>query len=353
MRTTKDKPGIRPTPLHYLTSTLALTLVCCSLLCIYLYTTPTHASTGSQQANGQTMSGQLPFDETETDTPPPTVTSTPSPTATSTPSPTAASTATPIPSPSGIRTTTPSPAPTRSATPTATVQPSPAATGVQTPSPGATPTSSATSIAITTQGTGANQTPVASPAPTNNQRAQASQGARHPGNTFPFSALMIGLGSVALLGLLLILGWVIARRCLLPASLPKLPPSGAAPWSRTRISNPPVSLHALPPMAAVPVPNQPAFSARDHAAPTAAGPASRTNPSAGSGQPLDSSYLAARIRQRRNELRATASLPAFQNQVAGKLSAEIAELNDPYLRSLIQLYSERGRAARHSPRESS
>ena len=164
---------------------------------------------------------------------------------------------------------------------------------------------------------------------------------------------MIGLGSVALLGLLLILGWMIVRRCLLPASLPKLPPSGAAPWSRTRISDPPVSLHALPTMADVPVTNLPVFSSREHAVPAAAGPASHTNPSAGIGQPVDSSYLAARIRQRRNELRATASLPASQNQVAGKLSAEIAELNDPYLRSLIQLYSERGRDARHSPRESS
>lgn len=290
------------------------------------------------------MSGQLPFDETETETPPPTVTSTPSPTATTT--------ATPIPSPSVTRTTMPSPTPTRSATPTATVQPSPAVTGVHTPSPGATPTSKATSIAITAQGTGANQTPVASPAPTNNQRAQASQGARYPGNTFPFSALIIGLGSLALLGLLLIPGWMIARRCLLPAPLPKLPPSGAGSWSRTRISDPPDSLHALPTMAAVPVTNLPAFSSRDHAAPAAAGPVSNTNPSVGTGQPFDSSDLAARIRQRRNELRATASLPAFENQVAGKLSAEIAELNDPYLRSLLRLYGERGRAARHSPRES-
>jgi hypothetical protein len=339
MRTTKDKPGIRPTPLHYLTSTLALALVCCSLLCIYLYTTPTHASTGSQQANGQTMSGQLPFDETETETPPPTATSTPSPTVTTTPSPTATTPATPTPSPSVTRTTTPSPTPQRSATPTATVRPSPATTGMQTPSPGATPTSKATSITITALGAGANQTPVTSPAPMNNQSDQVSQGAHHTGNTFPFPALMIGLGSLALLGLLLIPGWMIARRCLLPAPLPKLPPSGAAPWSRTRISDPPDSLHALPTMADVPVTNLPAFSSRDHAAPAAAGPVSNTNPSAGSGQPFDSSYLAARIRQRRNELRATANLPAFQNQVAGKLSAEIAELNDPYLRSLIRLYS--------------
>ena len=387
MRTTKNEPGIQPAPLHYITGMLALALVCCSLLCIYWYTTPAHASSGSDQANGKTMSGQVAFDETETETSSPTIATTPSPTVTTI--------STPTPAPSVSLTTTPSPTSARSATPTATVQPSLAATSTQTSSPGATPTSSATSISITTLGTGAHQTPVSSPAPTNTLVDQSSQGAHRPGNTFPFSALLIGLGSVVPLGLLFISGWMIVRRRLLSLSSPRLTPSGAAPWSRRRISdqlspftlqdnrtskvlslelsagvttatpgsytssaasrpgslfipgsNPPASLHALPTMAATSVPNLPVFSLKDEATPTATSPASHLNPPAGTGYPVassDSSYLAARIRQRRNELRATAGRPAFQKQTPGELSAEITELNDPYLQSLIQLYGQRRR----------
>ena len=395
MRTTKNKPGIQPTPLHYLTGLLALAFICCSLLCIYWYTTSAHASSESPQANGKTMSGQVAFDGTETEYPSPTVTTTttpnPSPNATRTTTPNATRTTTSNLSPDATSATTPSPTSTGSATPAATVQPSPAATGTQTPSPGATPASSATSISIITQGTGANQTPVSLPATTNDLGAQSSQGAHHPGNTFPFSALMIGLGSVALLGLLFIPGWMIVRRRLLSMSSPKLSPSRAASWSRTRISdqvsafnlqdnltynalsagvttatpglytssavsrpgslfapdsNPPASLQALPTTADISVPNPPAFSARDYATSAATSPASHTNPPADIGHSFlssDSSYLAARIRQRRNELRATESLSAFQKQTPGELSAEITELSDPYLQSLIQLYNARGR----------
>jgi hypothetical protein len=188
---------------------------------------------------------------------------------------------------------------------------------------------------------------------------------------------MIGLGSVALLGLLFISGWMIVRRRLLPMSSPKLPPSGAAPWSRTLISdqeelqseqgyatynaptarttttnpglytpsavslpgslftpgsNPPASLHTLPNVAAIAVPNLAVFSLRDDATPAATSPASHTNPPAGNGRSYvwtDSSYLATRRRQRRNELRATDNLPAFQKQTPGELSVEITELSDP------------------------
>ena len=101
MRTTQDEPGIRPALLQYMIGTFALALVCCSLLCIYFYTTPAHADPGYQQANSKTMTGQVAFDETETDTPSPTVTNTPSPTVTTT--------STPTPLPSATRTTTPSP----------------------------------------------------------------------------------------------------------------------------------------------------------------------------------------------------------------------------------------------------
>jgi hypothetical protein len=171
----------------------------------------------------------------------------------------------------------------------------------------------------------------------------------------------------------------------------KLSPSRAASWSRTRISgqvfafnlqdnltynalsagvttatpglytssavsqpgslftpgsNPPASLHALPTTTDISVPNPPAFSARDYATSAATSRASHTNPPADIGHSFlssDSSYLAARIRQRRNELRATESLSAFQKQTPGELSAEITELSDPYLQSLIQLYNARGR----------
>lgn len=333
MRTTKKGPAIRPTSLHYMAGIFALALACCSLLCIYWYTTSAHASSGFQQAKGMAISGLVKFDDTETETP--------SSTTTITPSPTTSTTSTPTPSPSATRTTTPSPTSTKAATPTATGRPTPTATGLQTPSPGARPTSSATSISITTQGTGVNQTPVASPAPTNTRGDQASQGTPHPGNTLPLSSLTLSLGSVILLGLLCILGWVSLRRRLLPLSSPRLPPSGAAPWSRTRASE------QVSPFTSQDT--QPAPSSKDHATTTAASRTSHTSPPVNRGQSFDSPYLAARIRQRRAELRAAASLSAFQRRGPDELSAELTESSDPYLQSLIQLYSERGQAARQAP----
>jgi hypothetical protein len=45
---------------------------------------------------------------------------------------------------------------------------------------------------------------------------------------------------VSIMGLLLSLGigWLVFRRMLMPQNQAKLPPSGAVPWSRTRIANP-------------------------------------------------------------------------------------------------------------------
>jgi hypothetical protein len=344
MRTTQDEPGIRPALLQYMIGMFALALVCCSLLCIYFYTTPAHADPGYQQANGKTMIGQVAFDETETEIPSPTVTNTPSPTVTTT--------STPTPLPSATRTTTPSPTPTRSATPKATIQPSPTATSMQTPSPGATPTSGALSISTTTQGTSANQPQraVSSPAPTNNQ-ADPSQNATHPGNTFPFSSLMLGLGSVALLGLLCIPGWVILRRRLLPVLSPKLPPSGAAPWSRTRISDQEQTVQYGAQFQVSPL------SPQDHApynAPSVA-------PCAGTTTAIPGLYTSSTVSRPRSLFTADSNppaslnglptmgavpvpnLPAFQKQTPDELSAENTELSDTYLRYLIQLYRERGR----------
>src|SRR5215831_7414017 len=103
MRFANNEPEIRPTLLHYIACMLAIALVCCSLLCVYSFTTSAYASTGFMQANGKTMSGQVPLDDTETGTPPPTITNTPPPTTTNTPPPTTTST----PSPSVTTTSTP------------------------------------------------------------------------------------------------------------------------------------------------------------------------------------------------------------------------------------------------------
>src|SRR5712692_2310660 len=85
MRTTKDeqcKPvPKRPTPLQAISGILALSLVCFSVLCFYFHKTPAYASSGYHQING-TTTGQVPFDDTETDTPSQTVTTTPSSTVT-------------------------------------------------------------------------------------------------------------------------------------------------------------------------------------------------------------------------------------------------------------------------------
>ena len=307
MRFTKNEPGIRPTLLHYFACMLAIALVCCSLLGIYSYTTSAYASTGFLPANGKTMGQQAAFDDTETETP--------SPTTTGTPSPTVTTTSTPNPSPSATSAITPSPTSTNLATPTATIQHSNAVTNAQMPSPGATPASSATNTSVTTQGTGTNQTTNSSPATTNNMGDQSSQGTQLPRTSLPFPVLKIGLGSLALLGLLFISGWIIVRRRLSTISPSKFPPSGAAPWSRTRISDPTSSLHAQPTTADLSAPNLPVSSLIDDATQASTSSASHANQPVGTGYfPVSSNslYLAARIRQRRNERRDTGSLPAFQ-----------------------------------------
>jgi hypothetical protein len=131
------------------------------------------------------------------------------------------------------------------------------------------------------------------------------------------------------------------RRRLSTMSSSKFPPSGAAPWSRTRISDPTTSLHSQLTTADHSVPNLPVSFLIDDATSASNSPASHVNQPVGTGYSLvssNSSYLATRIRQRRNELRATGSLPAFQKP--GEPSADITELIDTYLQSLVQLHSE-------------
>ena len=212
MKDEQCKPIPRqPTLFQYIAGILALALVCISSLCCYFYITPAHAS------SRQTMTGQVPFDDTETDTPSQAVTNTPSSTVTNTP--------TPIPSPGVTRTSTPIPTSTRIATSIA--QPSATASSLQTPPPVQTALSNAG------LGTGGNQTPSA---PTNKRSNQSNQGGFQSGNTFPYPSLIVFLGSIGLLGLLGIAWWTILRGRGLSRPSRKLSRSAAASWSRTRIT---------------------------------------------------------------------------------------------------------------------
>jgi hypothetical protein len=236
MHTTKDeqcKPvPKRPTPLQSISGILALSLVCFSVLCFYFHKTPAYASSGYHQINGTTTTGQVPFDDTVTTTPSSTVTTTPSSTVTTTPSSTVTNTTTPIPSPSATRASTP--LPTSTSTATSTTRPTTAiaaATDKQTQKP------VQMSLSNAGQGSGGNQTPIATTAPTNNQGKQSNQSGNQSGHTFPFSSLGIFLGGVVLLGLLVKVWWMILRGRGLPSRSRKWSPSGAAAWSRTRISD--------------------------------------------------------------------------------------------------------------------
>ncbi len=61
--------------------------------------------------------------------------------------------------------------------------------------------------------------------------------------------LAIGLGTLLALGILFVVGRLVLRKYLLPVSLPKMPPSGALPWSRSREE----SLHGNTMMNGVPL----------------------------------------------------------------------------------------------------
>jgi hypothetical protein len=207
----------RLTSLHYITGIFALALACASALCIYFYATPAHASSGNRLANASASSGQVVFDDTETETPSQTPTHTPTSTATSTSTPTATSTSMPTPLPSTTRITTPSP--TSKGPTKATVLPSSTAASKQTPA----------SVNVATGGL---QTPVISSIPTNKQSNQVSQDTSASGSAFPIVPLAISLGSLILLGLLLKGWWGILRRPSPKVGAPKLPDSVSAPTNR-------------------------------------------------------------------------------------------------------------------------
>ena len=155
--------------------------------------------------------------------PSPTETATPgpSPTKTATPGPSPTKTATPRPSPTAHPTLPPVSSPTTGASPSATTSVSPTATSTAT-STGVTqtPGASPTSVPVTTRRNAGNQTP-----------SQSGGGG--------FSRVVV-IVAIAFLGLLLCLGigMFVFHRMLLPQTNVKLPPSGARPWSRTRVPNP-------------------------------------------------------------------------------------------------------------------
>ena len=292
MRTTKDeqcKPvPKRPTPLQAISGILALSLVCFSVLCFYFHKTPAYASSG--YINGKTTTSQVPFNETETDIPSQTVTTTPSSTVTMT--------STPIPSPSATRTSTP--LPTSTWTATSTTRPSTAAT--DNAATNNTVTNKQTqkpvqmSLSNAGQGSGGNQTSIATTAPTNNQGKQSNQSRNQSGHTIPFSSLGIFLGGVVLLGMLVKAWWMILRGRGLPRRSRKWSPSGAAAWSRTRISDRHDAIVAQ----------------RTFDLATAAYPLSNNDSYGGIDQMVDLSSLAAGEQLSRNAPRTTDSLPALQ-----------------------------------------
>ena len=300
MRTTKDeqcKPvPKRPTPLQAISGILALSLVCFSVLCFYFHKTPAFASSG--YINGTTTIGQVPFNETETDTPSQTVTTTPSSTVTTTPTSTVTKTSTPIPSPSATRTSTPLPTSTRTAT--STSQASTAATNNTATNNAATNKQTQKPVQMSLsnagQGSGGNQASIATTAPTNNQGKQSNQSGNQSGHTFPFSSLGIFLGGVVLLGLLVKAWWMILRGRGLPRRSRKWLPSGAAAWSRTRISDRHDAIVAQ----------------RTFDLATAAYPLSNNDSYGGIDQMVDLSSPVEGEMLSRNALRTTDSQPAFQ-----------------------------------------
>ncbi len=393
-RGTSLRPGKAIIP--YIAGALALALACFSLVCILFLTTAAHASVGSGYHNAQTPLAVTP---TVTSTPSPTVTTTPSPTVTSTPSPTVTTTPSPTvtSTPSPTVTTTPSPTVTSTPSPTATTTPAPSPTTTQnifpsptspatvgaktsptvvvSPTSGATPTGTNTS----TQEIGTNQSPSSSPTPANNSSDPSSQGASPLATVLPF--ILIGLGVIALLALLSIPARIMLRKRLVPIPSPKVPPSGAAPWTRTPTSSLPIppsiqqsygifnTPNSLPTLAPLPngyfglTQNQPPIPTTPPLIPKVQAeykenqpgqtisPAPPGNPFASANQPFDSSYPETRKRLRRNGLRATGEQIAFPQQISGELSADMMVVSDPYLRTMLKQHSQKGQTVKQAPEE--
>lgn len=226
------------TPNRILVGVLSILLLLFSLMGAIAVVTSIHTSAAraTSASNSATKYTVIP-----TDKPSPTPTITASPT--STPSPTTTATPSPTPTSTPTRVTTPTPTPTKT-----TATPSPTSVATSTPSPArSTPTSVATTTpvatttitAVATQSSDQGQTPT-TPS-TSNTIQSASQDQQNP--ALPFIALVIGVpvatGAIALF----FIGWWLLRKRLLPLKKVKLPPSGAKPWSRVRVSNAPWNIY--------------------------------------------------------------------------------------------------------------
>lgn len=99
-------------------------------------------------------------------------------------------------------------------------------------SPGASPTTGA--IPTSTQASGTNQGPADSPTPANQTGDSSNSGSNSLTDALPL--ILTGLGVIALLALLFIPVRILLRKRLVPLPSPNLPPSGAAPWSRSPAS---------------------------------------------------------------------------------------------------------------------
>lgn len=197
--------------------------------------------------------------------------------------------------------------------------------------------------------------------------------------------LVVSLAGITVIGGVLIAAFLIVRRKLLLPDLPKLPPSGAAPWRRERTGDgmdrdsyaPPASA-AVP---AVPITEpiyfQPqAFPAyvqqrvSSPASPVSAPlgdytglanqgftPQAQGFPSPQSA-PVEASpaphlqQQGIRPRLRRNSLlhgtNSQPSLPSLSLDTGDGLSADSGALSDPHVQAMIRQYSQKGQAVRQS-----
>ena len=168
---------------------------------------------------------------TNTSLPTPTVTVIPTPTSTASPTPTRA----PSPKP----TSTPPPKPTSTPPPLPVVTATPLPPATATPVAHATPGATASATPSTGQNGGLSSTPTSSSTGTNTSRDNngLSTSPNGQGSSLPVLELFGGVLCFIAFLFLLFIGWRQLRKHLMPATLVKLPPSGAPPWSRERADN--------------------------------------------------------------------------------------------------------------------
>jgi hypothetical protein len=133
--------------------------------------------------------------------------------------------------------------------------------------------------------------------------------------------IVVGLSGIAIVGFLFIPGWIFLRKHLLPMPAKTLPPSGAAPWKRTRTDDLqqqenmsgsfapiPNRFHAMPTFPNVSSVNQQPAPHANNPTPTnwpTSNSAPGIDPFAGISHSIASSSPTIRKRLARNALRAT------------------------------------------------